>query len=178
MNIRTLILQLAILLVWPSLNHANDLPQCDPELIEIIRNNKVNELEAALVGGCNPNCITPEGHSPLFLAAGLTGLDPKMTNILLINNADPKFRMDDKTNTIHNPAFYANPADKVEFSKICEKVFYILLRGGQGLVDQKDSFGMSLRQRNKRLVQCAESGLKSVGRYVKPKKNEVIKANF
>jgi len=167
-----------IALVLPLATQANDLPECDQELIDIIRNNKVNELEPALNGGCNPNCVTPEGYSPLFLAAGLTGLDPEMTNILLKKDADPKFRMDDKTNTIHNPAFYANPADKEEFSRICQKVFYILLHGGQELADQKDFFGVSLRERNKRLVECAEGGLKKIGRYVKPKKKKPIRIQF
>lgn len=164
-------------MAFPLVCQAHDLPPCDEYIIDLIRKNKVEELASALEHECDLNCVTAEGHSPVFLAAGLAGLDPKITQILLQKGADGTFRTEDNINTIHNPAFYANlKNDEKAFLDSCEKIYQIMLRSGangSGLADEKDPFGLTPRQRNRSLIECAEKRLKMFGRLHPQRKSKM-----
>ncbi len=170
MNLKTIVLQLAILLILPSLANANDLPECELELLSAVLSSDLEEIENALKSGCDPNCINPNGDSLLYLAAGLAYVKPEVTKLLLQHDANPKFMNEHKMNPLHNPAYYTNLRDKNfdETNPNYLKLRSLVLNGANP--DQPDADGVTPRQMNKYVFRQIDKEMKMLGRYKKPVK--------
>jgi ankyrin repeat protein len=170
MNIRRITLQLAILLVLPSLSHAEDLPECELELLSAVLSSDLTVLENGLKGGWDPNCINSNGDSLLYLAAGLTYVKPEVTKLLLQYDADPKFMNEHQMNPLHNPAYYTNLRDKKFDDKNPNylKLRSLVLNGANP--DQPDADGVTPRQMNKYVFRQIDREMRMLGRYKKPVK--------
>ncbi len=170
MNIKAIIFQMAILLFLPSLSNANDLPECELELLSAVLSSDLVEIENGLKGGCNPNCVNFNGDSLLYIAAGLSYVKPEVTKLLLQYDADPKFKNEHQMNPLHNPAFYTNLRDtKFDANNPNYlKLRSLVLNGANP--DQPDANGITPRQMNKYVFKVIDKEMKALGRYKKPVK--------